>query len=432
MNYKVRKQDKPMHIVTSVPGSKSITNRALLMAALSKESVTLRGVLFSDDSRHFLASLVNLGFEVDINEENCVVTVKGCGGTIPKKQAEINVGSAGTAARFLTAMLALSDGEYIINSSQQMKKRPMKPLFDALTQMGARFTYLENEGFLPVRVKGSVKPPATAYVDISKSTQFLSALLMISPMMKEGLTINITSDKKTGSYIKITQKMMAEFGCNSEFDGEKYIIRKGEGYNITDYVIEPDLSAACYFYAMAAVTGGSAVVKNVHMDSMQGDLKFLTAVLTGMGCTITDEEEGIRLTAPAQLSGIDVDMNDFSDQTMTLAAIAPFAADQVRIRNIEHIRGQESDRMAAVINELNGMGVPCREVEDGIVITPAMPHPYSVRTYEDHRIAMAFAVTGLKADGIQILDCQCCSKTFENYFEVLDRITVNSGLVEGD
>lgn len=422
MNYKVKKQTKPMHINTSVPGSKSITNRALLMAALSSKRVTLQGVLFSDDSRHFLASLVDLGFEVDINEETCVVTVQGCGGTIPKKNAKINVGSAGTAARFLTAMLALSDGEYVIDSSEQMKKRPMKPLFDSLTQMGAEFTYLEKEGFLPVKVKGCANPPAVAYVDISKSTQFLSALLMISPMIKEGLTINITSDKKTGSYIKITQKMMAEFGCNSEFDGEKYTIAKGEGYDIEAYIIEPDLSAACYFYAMAAVTGGNCVVENVHLNSMQGDLNFLTKVLTGMGCTIEDTDAGIMLTAPEKLSGIDIDMNDFSDQTMTLAAIAPFAAGEVRIRNVEHIKGQESDRMAAIINELTGMGVPCREEDKGIVITPAMPQPHSVKTYEDHRVAMSFAVTGLVAEGIEILDCECCGKTFEKYFEVLDSI----------
>lgn len=422
MNYRVRKQEKPMNIEVSVPGSKSITNRALLMAALSDGRVVLKGVLFSDDSRHFIASLKELGFEVETDEEQCTVTVTGNGGSIPKRNASIYVGSAGTAARFLTAMLALSDGEYVIDASQQMKKRPMKPLFEALAQMGARFTYLEKEGFLPVKLKGSANPPAQADVDISKSTQFLSALLMVSPMIKEGLTVNITSDKKTGSYVKITQRMMAEFGCESIFDGEKYVIGKGSRYHMEEYNIEPDMSAACYFYAMAAVTGGSAVVENVHSNSMQGDLKFL-GVLEKMGCKITDGEKGIRLEAPCRLSGVDVDMNDFSDQTMTLAAIAPFAKGEVIIRNIEHIRGQECDRMAAIINELTGMGVTCTEYGDGIRIMPSVPKPYKVHTYDDHRVAMAFAVTGLMADGIEILDCQCCSKTFEKYFDILEEVT---------
>ncbi len=422
MNYLVKKVNGPMNIEVSVPGSKSITNRALLMAALSDRKVTLNGVLFSDDSRHFLACLESLGFEVDINEESCVVVVQGCNGKIPVDRGEIYVGSAGTAARFLTAMLALSDGEYVINASEQMKARPMKPLFDALTEMGAVFTYLEKEGYLPVKVAGAKNPPHIARVDISKSTQFLSALLMISPMIKGGLRIDITSQKKTGSYIRITRQMMEEFGCKSEFDGESYTIGDGQGYSIEEYDIEPDLSAACYFYAMGAVTGGSALVRGVYNNSIQGDLKFLS-VLEQMGCTLSEEREGIRLTAPETLSGIDVDMNDFSDQTMTLAAIAPYAGDKVVIRNVEHIKGQESDRMAAIINELTKMGIECYEQDKGIVIMPGRPKAAVVETYDDHRIAMAFAVTGLMTEGIEIANPMCCRKTFENYFQVLDELT---------
>lgn len=421
MNYLVKKVNGPMSIEVSVPGSKSITNRALLMAALSDRKVTLNGVLFSDDSRHFLECLKSLGFEVDINEETCVVVVQGCGGKIPVDRGEIYVGSAGTAARFLTAMLALSDGEYVINASEQMKARPMKPLFDALTDMGAVFTYLEKEGYLPVKVAGAKNPPHAARVDISKSTQFLSALLMISPMIKGGLRIDITSQKKTGSYIRITRQMMEEFGCKSEFDGESYTIAKGQGYSIEEYDIEPDLSAACYFYAMGAVTGGSALVRGVYNNSIQGDLKFLS-VLEQMGCILSEEREGIRLTAPKTLSGIDVDMNDFSDQTMTLAAIAPYASDKVVIRNVEHIKGQESNRMAAIINELTKMGIECYEQDKGIVIIPGSPKAAVVETYDDHRIAMAFAVTGLMTEGIEIANPMCCRKTFENYFQVLDEL----------
>lgn len=422
MNYKVQSTQKPLHIVTQVPGSKSITNRALLMAALAEGKTCLSGVLFSEDSRNFLACLQALGFRVEIHEPECRVTVWGEKGKIPVSEGEIYVGSAGTAARFLTAMLALSGGKYVIQASEQMKKRPMKPLFDALEKMGARFFYLEEEGKLPVRILGSIHPPRQVEVDISKSTQFLSALLMAAPMLEEGLQIRITSEKKTGAYVGITRKMMEDFGCPTRFDGQVYEIEKGARYTLDRYEIEPDVSAACYFYAMAALTGGTALVKDVHFDSVQGDLKFLS-VLERMGCTLAEKEAGIELAGPACLKGVDVDMNDFSDQTMTLAAIAPFANSPVIIRNVAHIRLQESDRLQGIINELGRMGIACEAFENGLRIMPGNPVPAIIETYEDHRMAMAFAVTGLRAEGIEIRNPGCCKKTFENYFKKLEEIT---------
>lgn len=230
--YEVKRLDRPVDWTVDVPGSKSMTNRALLMAALSDGEVKLEGVLFSDDSRHFLESLVSLGFMVDINESEKAVTVLGCGGNIPKKQAVINVGSAGTAARFLTAMLGFSDGEYTIEASEQMKKRPMQELFSLLTGVGANITYLETEGHLPVKICGRRNPKAGAdqskadgnplqlSLDISKSTQFLSALLLISPMIPQGLDIHITSEKTDGSYIRITRKMLADAGVEVKYGGK--------------------------------------------------------------------------------------------------------------------------------------------------------------------------------------------------------------------
>ena len=234
--YEVKRLDRPVDWTVDVPGSKSMTNRALLMAALSDGEVKLEGVLFSDDSRHFLESLVSLGFMVDINESEKAVTVLGCGGNIPKKQAVINVGSAGTAARFLTAMLGFSDGEYTIEASEQMKKRPMQELFSLLTGVGANITYLETEGHLPVKICGRRNPKAGAdqskadgnplqlSLDISKSTQFLSALLLISPMIPQGLDIHITSEKTDGSYIRITRKMLADAGVEVKYGGKNYRI----------------------------------------------------------------------------------------------------------------------------------------------------------------------------------------------------------------
>ena len=428
--YRVNKLKAPVNCEIEVPGSKSITNRALLMAALSDGECRLNGVLFSDDSRHFLSCLISLGFVVEVNEIEKYAVIHGLGGDIPLKEARINVGSAGTGARFLTAMLALSDGKYFIDASEQMKRRPMKPLFDALESMGARFEFAEREGYLPVKVTGAAyaggSPSCEAEIDISESTQFLSALMMVAPSLKNGLTIRITSKKTDGSYIRITRKMMGQFGCSVEYNGDTYQIGAVQSYESKTYQIEPDVSAACYFYGAAALTGSTVIVKNVHFTSMQGDIRFIK-LLEEMGCRVSDTPEGIQLTGPdgGRLSGADVDMNDFSDQAMTLAAIAPFADSPVCIRNIGHIRLQESDRINAIVTELKRLGVKVEEYTDRIKIYPSEVKPAVIQTYDDHRMAMAFALIGLKCDGIVIDNFECCKKTFENYFEVLENFIKN-------
>ena len=424
--YLVKKITEPVDWKVTVPGSKSMTNRALLMAVLSAGTVRVEGVLFSDDSRHFLACLVALGFTVEIEEEKKCVTVTGCGGRIPRGEAVIDVGSAGTAARFLAAMLGFSDGCYEIRCSAQMKRRPMAELFDLLSGAGAKITFLEEEGHLPVRITGagaqirSLEQEAVLNLDISTSTQFLSAFLLIAPMFPHGIRIHITSEKKDGSYIRITRKMMQEFGVEAGFDGCDYTVAPFDGYQKTEYQIEPDVSGACYFYAAAAMSGGSAKVKHVHWDSMQGDMKFLK-LLEQMGCSLTEEADGIRLTGPVDgLKGLEVNMNDFSDQALTLAAIAPYASSSVKITHVGHIRGQECDRLHAIVTNLRNAGITCEEGDDWVCIHPGKPQPCKIETFEDHRVAMAFAVMGLGAEGIEILNPGCCKKTFENFFEVLD------------
>ncbi len=445
--YLVKTVNQPVDWKVTVPGSKSMTNRALLLAALSEGTVEVEGVLFSDDSRHFLGSLDALGFALRVDEERKHVTVTGCGGKIPRKEAQIDVGSAGTAARFLTAMLGVSDGCYTILASEQMKRRPMLPLFEGLMSVGARITYLEKEGFLPVKICGrgyrgeeeagpakgtpgtageEAGPalPAELALDISKSTQFLSAMLLVAPMIRQGLFVRITSEKTDGSYIRITRTMMEEFGVTAEFDGRNYTVAPGVSYRRERCTVEPDMSAACYFYAAAAVTGGRAVVNHVHRDNTQGDLKFLE-VLARMGCTVEETADGICVTGPrdGKLHGITVDMNDFSDQALTLAAIAPFADAPVQIRHIGHIRLQESDRIRAITEALGALGIRCEEEEDVVRILPKEPHGGTVKTYEDHRVAMAFALTGLRTDGVWIENPACCGKTFEEYFDVLEELT---------
>lgn len=426
--YQVKKVTAPVNWETDVPGSKSITNRALLLAALCRERVRLQGVLFSDDSRHFLSSLQSLGYDVQIDEPACVVEVEGHGGSLPVPFGEIHVGSAGTAARFLTAMLGVAEGTFVIQASEQMKKRPMKPLFEALLSLGATVEWLGEIWHLPVRITGagahikSLSEQAVLDLDISESTQFLSAFLLIAPLFPHGLRIHITSKKTDGSYIRITRRMMEEFGVEAVFDGCDYIVQAADGYQCSVYQIEPDVSGACYFYSAAAMTGGTAKVHHVHWNSMQGDMKFMK-LLEQMGCSLTEESDGIRLTGPSEgLHGIESDMNDFSDQALTLAAIAPYASSEVKITHIGHIRGQECDRLHAIVTNLKHAGIACEEGEDWVCIHPGKPQPCQIETFDDHRVAMAFTVMGLGCDGIEILNPGCCRKTFENYYEVLDSL----------
>lgn len=435
--YEVKRASKPIVGRVVVPGSKSVTNRALFMAAMAQGHSVLEGALFSDDSRHFIGSLESLGYNVHVDEEKKRVELDGTCGNIPNKTGTIDVGSAGTAARFLTAMLALSDGEYTINATPQMQARPMDALFNALTELGAQFEYIGERGHLPVNVKGrkfgvsdkegKSEAVAEVHVDISRSTQFLSALMMAGVLVREGLDIKITSEKTDGAYIRITAAMMKDFGCEVIYDGHDYHVPAGQGYSVGEYYIEPDISAACYFWASAAVTGGSVTVAGSRYGMMQGDMKFLD-VLSKMGCIVTETYDGINVTAPESgvLNAVDVDMNDFSDQTMTLAAIAPFADGTTRIRNVGHIRLQESDRIEAIITNLRAMGIECGTFDEngkeGIYVCHGEPKPAHIKTFDDHRMAMAFSVTGLAADGIVIENPMCCKKTFENFFEVLEDV----------
>ncbi len=423
----------------TVPGSKSITNRALLLGALGSGRTVMKGVLFSDDSRVFMQALKEIGFYVDIQEEEKKVAIEGLGGKIPGDgtlERRVYVGSAGTAARFLTAMLALSGGRFLMESSEQMKARPMKPLLLALEELGAEFEYLEESYAFPFRILGRSQESSAPLegipgvdLNIDQSSQFLSALLLSSVMCGGGLRIRLTGTRSAKAYVNISMKMMAEFGCEVEQTGEDtYMVLPGQQYRAREYQVEPDVSAACYFYAIAAVTESEVKVKHVHSSTTQGDIRFLE-VLQQMGCRQREEEDGI-VIAGAPLKGIHVDMGNFSDQTMTLAAIAPFADGDTVIDGVGHIRGQESDRIRGIVTELGRMGIQCEERQDGLTIHPGDIHPAVIRTYGDHRMAMAFAVTGCGAEGIVIDDPECCGKTFENYFEVLTSLDLTTNIEE--
>ena len=412
-------------IAVTVPGSKSITNRALLMAALASGTSVLDGVLFSDDSRHFLACMEALGIDVKIEEEKKRVSVKGCAGILPNKKASLYVGSAGTAARFLTALLGLSEGEYILESSDQMRRRPIKPLLDTLADIGADVQCLGEADCFPFILRGSAGMKREMTVNIDASSQFLSALLIACAGLGRETRIHVTGSHGM-AYVDMTARMLERFGARVMGLEDGFLIPGGAGLLAMNGFVEPDVSGAAYFYAAAAVTGAGVTVRGVHMDSLQGDTAFLR-VLESMGCLSEETEEGVRLTGPSdgRLKGISVDMHAFSDQAVTLAAIAPFADSPVEIRGISHIRLQESDRIAGILENLGRMKIRCEELPDGsgIRIYPGVPAPASIATFQDHRMAMAFAVTGLRCPGILIEDPLCCRKTFEDYFECFDRMT---------
>ena len=398
MNYEVKNiygKTNNKQISVSVPGSKSITARALLLAALAKGESTLYGAQLSDDCQTFLNCLKALGINCTVN--GTTVKIQGCGGKLGLKKGEINVGSAGTAARFLPAFLAFRDGEYTLTCSEQMKSRPVAPLIRTLKNAGAEFTFLEKENSYPFIIKGTSSPNTNLTVDIVESSQFLSALLISSTCA--GKPVNITAVGGHGlDYVNMTLDMMWSFGVTVKENGKTYIV--DGSYSAKKYDIEPDVSAACYFYAMNKILGTKITVNGFMPHSMQGDKKFIALL--------------------EKFDGGKVDMHEFSDQALTLAAIAPYLKNPTEICGVAHIRKQECDRVHAMAVNLSAMDVNCEEREDGIKIYPAQPKSARIETFGDHRVAMSFALTGLRADGIVIENAEVCSKTFKEYFEVLD------------
>lgn len=420
-------------VTTKVPGSKSITNRALLLAAMADGTSTLEGCLTSDDARYFLSCLKTLGFLVEETMEGASpgsIRITGLGGEIPNKKASIYVGSAGTAARFLVAMLAFSDGEYTVDSSQQMKKRPMQPLIDTLRDAGADVTCTEEEGHFPLHIigaKGRAGIPECFTVNIDKSSQFLSAMLIAVGALHKKAQIRVIGTHGL-RYVDLTAKMMKSFGVTVHkevLSGQlNYLFADAMSYQAISYQIEPDMSAAAYFYALAGLLGARVAVKGVHNNMLQGDVEFLK-VLGQMGCEINGTENGIAVFGPENgrlKGGFSLDMSAFSDQALTLAAIAPFADAPITITGIGHIRLQECDRIHAIVKNLTALGIRAEEKKDEVTIFPGKPHGAEIETYDDHRVAMSFALTGLRTKGVKILNPDCCKKTFAEYFDVLEKV----------
>lgn len=413
----------PVDATVRVPGSKSITNRALLVAALADGESELSGALASDDTRYMAGALEALGLTVTHDEVGERFRVRGGGGTFPATAADLFVGNAGTAMRFLTAALPLGHGRYRIDGVPRMRKRPIAPLLEALNDLGADAVSEEGSGCPPVVVNAAGLRGGRAEVAGDQSSQFFSALLIAAPYAREGVELVVRGDLVSKPYMPMTTGVMAAFGVEAELDEQEWRwmrVRPGQRYTGRAYAIEPDASNASYFFAAAAATGGRVRVDGLGRDSLQGDLQFVRA-LEAMGARVEigDTWTEVRGPVDGRLRGVDLDMNAISDTAQTLAAITPFAEGPTTIRGVGHARLKETDRVAAVANELRKLGQEVEEREDGLTIHPRPVTPAAIETYDDHRMAMSFAITGLRAAGVRILDPGCTAKTFPDYFDRL-------------
>ena len=411
----------PPDAVIAVPGSKSISNRVALLAALATGRSTLDGVLFSDDTRHMATALAALGVVVTADEPAARLVIDGCGGRWPARAAELFVGNAGTAMRFLVAALCLGDGTYRVDGTARMRERPIQELLDALAPLGGAAVSERASGAPPVVVRAHGLRGGRTTLDTGRSSQFLSALLQVAPYAAQDVEIALTGALIAEPYVDMTIAVMAQWGVTVARDGARFRVRAGQRYRAQAYAVEPDASSAHYFWAAAALSGGRVRTPGLSRASLQGDVRF-AGLLEQMGAEVTWEADAITVRGRGPLGGVTVDMNGFSDTAPTLAALAPFASGPVRIDNVAHLRLQESDRLAAVASELTRLGARVEERPDGLTVWPSALHGAAIETYDDHRIAMAFALVGLRVPGVSITDPGCVAKTFPDYFARLERL----------
>jgi 3-phosphoshikimate 1-carboxyvinyltransferase len=404
-----------------VPGSKSITNRALLAASLAEGPSVITGALFSDDTRYMAEAVRRAGIAVEERTRTEEFKIPE-GGRRPGPVADsIFLGNAGTAMRFLSSFFTLGQGRYRLDGTPRMRERPIQELIDALNTLGAEVRSELGTGCPPVVIEahGPV-PGGIASMPSLRSSQFASSVLLSAPYFEQGVDLEILGRGASHPYFNLTADVMAAFGVPVEYEaGRRFRVKPGR-YRGRHFAVEPDASSASYFLAAAAITGGSVVIPGLSTRSRQGDMRF-ARILQQMGCGLEDTSEGLRLTAAERLSGVDVDMNDCSDVSLTLAAIAPFCSGPAHIRNVAHLRLQETDRIHAVVTEWRRAGIRVEQRTDGFSIYPGEPRPAIFESYDDHRMAMSLSLIGLRTPGCFIRNPGCVSKTVPDYFERLQR-----------
>jgi 3-phosphoshikimate 1-carboxyvinyltransferase len=408
----------PPKATVRVPGSKSLTNRALIIAALAEGPSSLTGALDSDDSRVMVDALKALGIPVEHDREKATIAVKGCAGAIPSKEAELYVANSGTSLRFLTAMVATARGTFRLDGTPRMRQRPVADLLQALNGLGSDARSDLGTGCPPVTVRAMGIDGGFAFVKGDVSSQFLSGLLMALPYARDMTTVEVDGPLVSKPYVEMTLAVMEAFGVRIANHGFKRFNVRPARYRGRPFAIEPDASAASYFFALAALTGGTITVEGLGTGSVQGDTAFVD-VLEHMGCRVERTRSSTTVTGGA-LRGVDVDMNAISDTVMTLAVVSLFADGVTRIRNVAHIRHKETDRISALATELRKLGATVDEQPDGLLIVPpARLQPAQIATYDDHRMAMSIALAGLKSEGVTILDPACVAKTYPGFWSDL-------------
>ncbi len=409
----------------NLPGSKSLSNRALLIAALAEGTTTITNLLESDDTRHMLNALQLLGIEYTLSEKRTECTLVGNGGPFHcSEPLELFLGNAGTAMRPLCAALTLGSGTYILTGEPRMKERPIGHLVDALREAGAQIEYLENEGYPPLKIEANGLKGGEVSIEGSISSQFLTALLMAAPMAQNDMQINIVGELVSKPYIDITLHIMKQFGIDVLNENyERFVVKGGQRYKALEtFMVEGDASSASYFLAAAAIKGGTVKVTGIGKNSVQGDVAFAD-VLEKMGAKVEWGDDYISVSR-GELNAVDMDFNHIPDAAMTIATTALFAKGKTTLRNIYNWRVKETDRLYAMATELRKVGAKVEEGEDYLAITPPKQLKHAaIDTYDDHRMAMCFSLLALDPVSVTINEPECTAKTFPTYFKVLESIS---------
>lgn len=407
------------------PGSKSVTNRALVCAALAEGTTRLEGALLADDTEAMIACLRDLGVRIDVDGGERTLVVRGVAGRPPVSGALLDARLSGTTSRFVAPVAALGDGTVVLDGAEPLRARPMADLLEALARLGAEVEPLGSPGHLPVRLTGSGLAGGSVSVGGDVSSQFLSGLLMAGPCTRDGLAVTVTGVLVSRPYVTMTAAVMTSFGADVRFGseaGHTVVEVLPTGYRSPgSYPVEPDASAASYFLAAAAICDGRVRVEGLGSASLQGDVVF-AELLGRMGARVEVGTDHVEVEGRGALHGIEVDMADLSDTAQTLAAVAAFADSPTVVSGIGFIRGKETDRIAAVVAELRRLGVDASEDADGFTIAPARPHGGTVRTYDDHRMAMSMALVGLRVPGVRIEDPGCVAKTYPEFWDDLEAL----------
>lgn len=411
---------KPVTAEVTVPGSKSYTIRALLMAAMTPGSVTILHPLFSDDTAAMVACLKKLGINLEVQSDK--ILVKGDYRDIKDTTYTLNVDLSGTTMRFLLAFLCAVPGVKVLQGKEGLNKRPVRDLVDGLRQLGASIEYMGEEGFPPVRIAASSLRPGTTRLSGAVSSQYFSAILMTAPLVGE-ITVEVEGEQISRPYINMTIDSMRQFGVVVHNDNyHRYRIAAGQVYAQQNYLVEGDFSSASYFFAIAALTGSTLTLHNLNPNSVQGDRQFMQ-ILEDMGNVITVKSHSITMEGKA-VSKVDVDMQGCPDQAQTLAVLMAFAKGTSKLRGIQSLRVKETERVKAVEQELAKMGIATSSTHDTLTIRGGNPQGAAIDTYGDHRMAMSFAVAGTKLEGMRINDPEVVSKTFPSFWETLQSIGV--------